>query len=333
MVLRSVKTDRGAARLQGFKLAVTGGTPALQWNSTDYSGLTDNGTGDTSLTFAERFRLAPLLFATPGDDVSSGAYAYQGAATSTSAARVVTANNSGTGIDGTVHGLIYGWDLDVLHNAGWPQRVSVTHMAPRLIPIRLTAPGTMTEGKFQASVSAVDNTSTITFNYPFAVAPTVVAVPDTSGNSVTIVSVSVNQVVLKQYTSAGADGTTGMHIFVLGQDVPNDVFKLRRALKAVQLRPRIVAGVLTNTAGAWSTTNYPDLGTTTDNGTGDVTLTFSKAFHRAPVVLASSTVIGSVAVTSSSTTACRLVAATHAGTATDASIHVLALGFDYVDQQ
>ena len=332
MVLRSVKTDRAGARLQGFRISVSSGTPSLSWNNTDYSSVTDNGSGDTTLAYSEIFRREALSFMTPFEEVGAGAYAYQGAAASASSSRVVTATNAGTLTDGACHGLVYGWDLDMVHSAGWPQRVHVTSIAPRMIPIRLTAPGTMTEGKYQCTVSASTNTSTITFNYPFQVAPTVVAVPDTAGNSVTISSVSVNQIVLKQTNSAGTASTNGMHILVLGQDLPNKVFKLRRALKCVQLKPRIVAGIITNTAGTYSNTNFADLGTVTKNGTGDITATFQKPFKRAPVVIAASAVNGSVAVTSSSTTACRLAAATHAGTATDGTMHVLALGFDYADQ-
>lgn len=332
MVLRSVKTDRAGARLQAFKLSVSGGAPALDWNKGDFGTLVDNATGDTTLPYAEPFRREAITLVTPGESVGAGAYAHLDAAAAATSSRVQTITNAGVAADGPVHGLVYGWDLDMPQSAGWAQRVHVTHMAPRLIPLRLTAPGTLSEGKFQATVSASTNTSTITFNYPFAVAPTVVAVPDVAGNSVVVSSVTVNQVVLKQYNSSGAAATGGMHILVLGQDLPNNVFKLRRALKCVQLKPRIVAGIITSSGGAWATTNYADLGSTTDNGTGDVSLTFAKPFLRAPVVLASSGVAGSVAVTSSSTTGCRLVAATHAGVATDSSIHVLAVGFDYADQ-
>lgn len=335
-MLRTAKTNRVAARLMGLRGTTTTGTPVASWGGGDYSSYTDNGTGDTTCTFVEPFPSGrvPVVVATAGADVdaTNGAFASVSSALVT-AARVVTSANDGTAADGAAHAIVWGWDVADTGRSVMEQRVHCTGLRPRLIPISLSDPSTLVEGKYLCSVTASSNESTIVFNQAFQAAPVVVASADTAGNTVNIVSVTAAQVVITQFDSSGAATTGGVYLWVYGQDCTVDVGKRRRALKVAQIRPRILAGRITVTGGTPAITGFTDLGTVTDNGQGDFTLTFEKAFKRAPVVVAAMSSVGSVAVTASTTSTCRLVCQTNAGAAVDpTTVHVLVCGFDYAGQ-
>lgn len=311
------------------------GTPAFEQGNDDFTSITDNGTGDGSLNLAEPFRRVPVVLALGGSDTSvNGAITAIGTPSAT-APRITSYDATGTGAadDGTVNALIIGWDSDVVHNSYSPEPVVCTNIAPRLIPLVLTAPGTVTEGKHQVSASGASNRTTITFNRPFAAAPIVVGMPDTLGNTLKLVSSSVSQIVIDQFTHADAAATNGMHLWVLGQDEPNRIGKLRRRLKVTQFKPRLIAGIISQSGSVYSATNYSDLGTFVRNGAGDVTITFARAFLRAPVVVAVSDTSASVAVTAVSTTACTIKVSTTSGAGADPStMHIGILGFDAIDQ-
>lgn len=313
------------------------GTPAFEQGNDDFTSITDNGTGDASLVLAEPFRRSAVILGMGGNDIgANGTMCVAGAASAT-APRLLSyaATGAGTITDGTVNSLIIGWDNDTTHNSYAPEPVTCSNIAPRLIPIVLTGPSTATEGKHQITVTAVSNRTTITFLRPFAAAPVVVGVPDTAGNTLKLVSSSVNQIVIDQFTNADVAATNGMHLWVLGQDEPNRIGKLRRRLKVTQFKPRLIAGIISQSATVYSATSYADIGTFVRNAAGDVTITFQRPFLRAPVVIVSAGTTGALAsaVTSSSTTSCTVKVTDAAGTGTDpTTIHIGILGFDAVDQ-
>ena len=71
----------------------------------------------------------------------------------------------------------------------------------------------------------------------------------------------------------------------------------------------------------------------TDNGTGDYTLTFAKPFARPPVVVASSLTAGAVVqIASATATACQLLVTDLSAVALDTDLMVIVQGFDAVDE-
>ena len=76
--------------------------------------------------------------------------------------------------------------------------------------------------------------------------------------------------------------------------------------------------------------------TVNKEGTGDYSITFDSPFVRKPVVVATALHASSklfCTVKSNSTTACRIIVHSDAGTATDPTeIHVMLAGFDTADQ-
>lgn len=328
-MLRTAKTAKLHARTIGAIYTSTSGTPVASQGNDDLSSFTDNGAGDASLNLREPFARTPVVVATAGADVdaTSGAFANV-TAQSASAVRVKTIANDGTATDGAAHVLTYGWDSAQTDNAAWLQAVENTGMSPRLIPISMSDPSTLVEGKYLADVSAVGGVSTITFRKAFQRAPVVIAVSDTAACLVNVVSTAVNKCVVTQFNAGGAAIQAGVQLLALGWDSSNRIGKLRRALKVPQMKPRVIAANITVTAGTPAVTGYNDV-TVTDAGVGDYTLTFAKPFRRKPVVVACHSGSGSAAVTATSTTACTVKCRTDAGAAVDpTTVGVIIVGFD-----
>lgn len=108
-----------------------------------------------------------------------------------------------------------------------------------------------------------------------------------------------------------------------------------REIKGTQRLPRLLAFKLTGTGTAALNEGGSDA-TLTDNGTGDYTLTFTRAFLRAPVVIATPVASAGDVICSLhtiSTSAVRIVAfdGTDGTTAKDAVLHIMVLGWDTAD--
>ena len=105
-----------------------------------------------------------------------------------------------------------------------------------------------------------------------------------------------------------------------------------REIKSTQRLPRQLAFKVTGTGTAAISIGKYDA-TLTDNGTGDYTLTFTKAFARNPVVVAScATATCYAEVKSATTTAVNILTVANDNTATDAVFHVIVQGYDAVDE-
>ena len=332
-MLSTAKSNRVGGRLIGLAYSTTGATVTAIQGIEDGAGGTYNGVGDVTGTLKEPFRRTGLCIVTTNTDVGAGSYA--AAVATASRAEVTTFTNGGVAAEGTVNLFVYGWDNSSTDSCSL-QQVLTTGLAPRLLPFRLSAPGTLAEGSTLMTASAVANTTTLSFLTPFNRKPIVIAIPDTTGNSVTFntqtAANSLKQVSLTQNATGGGAALNGIHGFVLGWDEPNSYGRGRKPLKVAQQKPRILAGKIVVTAGVGSVALYSDLGTLTKNGVGDWTLTFSTAFKRAPVVAAEGAVASSISCTSTSTTACRIVATTPGGVALDTTLDVFILGFDWIDQ-
>lgn len=102
---RSIKGTQRLPRMLAFKVDGTG-TAAIGEGSTDAT-LTDNGTGDYTLTFATPFVRTPVC--TASCETATG-YA-EIAATSTTTVQVKTKKTTdNTALDAKFHLLVLGWD-------------------------------------------------------------------------------------------------------------------------------------------------------------------------------------------------------------------------------
>jgi hypothetical protein len=105
-----------------------------------------------------------------------------------------------------------------------------------------------------------------------------------------------------------------------------------REMMSTQRLVRVLAFKLTGTGTAAIGEGKFD-GTLVDNGTGDYTITFTKAFARAPVVVASSkTAAVIIELTTVSATVINIKSfAVDGTTAKDAVLEIIAMGFDSAD--
>ena len=112
-----------------------------------------------------------------------------------------------------------------------------------------------------------------------------------------------------------------------------------RSIKSQQRLPRMIAVQIAWSGGVPSLINGANEVSLTDNGTGDVTITFAKPFARVPVVNANVVAAAGDAIVclqaQPTASACRLVVfdATDGTTAKDnIPLNVQIIGFDSADQ-
>lgn len=105
-MLREIKGTQRLPRLLVFRVTGTG-TAAIDEGNSDAT-LTDNGTGDYTLTFARPFLRTPVVVV----GVLTSNTIHQISSVSTTAARIKTfAGNDGTTAkDAVIHAMILGWD-------------------------------------------------------------------------------------------------------------------------------------------------------------------------------------------------------------------------------
>lgn len=103
-MLRSVKSPQRMPRLLAFKVDGTG-TASLLVGSKDAT-LTDNGTGDYTLTFAKPFARVPVVVASA---ITAGAVIQIASATVT-ACNIVVTDLSAVALDADLHVLVQGFD-------------------------------------------------------------------------------------------------------------------------------------------------------------------------------------------------------------------------------
>lgn len=107
-----------------------------------------------------------------------------------------------------------------------------------------------------------------------------------------------------------------------------------RELKGTQRMPRVLAFRVNGTGTAAILEGAFD-GTLTDNGTGDYTITFAKAFARKPVVVGTCATDDCYLETldaDNTVSAVHVKTKINADTATDAIFHLMVMGWDVVDQ-
>lgn len=111
---------------------------------------------------------------------------------------------------------------------------------------------------------------------------------------------------------------------------------MKRPVESNQRKMRLLALKLDGTGTASLSGPSSNEATLTDNGTGDYTITFSRAFQQAPVVVATpltddiAVSLKSAATTSAVSLECRSIGACPA--ATDADLEVLIIGSDVAEK-
>lgn len=327
-MLRTVYNPHIAPILRGAKTTVVS-TP---------SASVDIGVGDftVSRTAQGRHALVPVktsnragpVVCTAGADCANGVYCRANATPTVSAWTINAVNTAGTGDDGTIHALGLDWGSPDTTVMQIPQRVLSSAGGARLMGFKVVS-NAITEGKKQATLSVASSVYTFTFTNAFARAPIVVASSvETTSGALRVSAATASGFAITSTTEGGVAGDKDFEVLVLGWDREDAQWGRRYALQVPQLKPRLLAFTVTGTGTAAITYGVGDAALT-DNGTGDWTLTFTKAFKRAPVCVVMGQTGRCCIKSAVSTTAVTVVGFAGDGTtATDQIFHVFCLGFD-----
>lgn len=208
----------------------------------------------------------------------------------------------GSASSATYDGFFYGWDSSDA-NITKAQRVACTMNDARIVWGRVTgSSGAVAFGKGDFKVTrTTTGRYTIEYKRPFSTVPVLqitpistsaTAAPDLPSNSVTRNGYTID---IRLYDESSNAIDMDFYIVAIGQDSRSDSGKNRNPLFNSQRKPRIVAGQVINTGGAWTwaaggSTGGADFSTTiTDNGAGDFTVTLSELYKREPAILVSTT--------------------------------------------
>lgn len=323
------------ALLQAFTFTVASPTVTLGNGKDDVSSSASASAGKVALTIRETgvFKRGPILLCSHGANVAGGGF---GTIDTLPASNVLTAellSEAGAGDNGTGYALALGWRMSNT-NKGVAQLVKATFPRPVLVPMYVSSAGVVLSDLNAGTV--VKNATgdyTVYFRPACSKAMAAVAVPvNATAYSAQIYALTGTSVNVKTFdTSNNAVDTAFVVLVALSKSY--DLHGRGRNNILVPIRKaRLVAGRVTVTAGTPAITIGGATGgidyAVTDNGVGDYTITFNKAFKRAPVVIPCSVGSRVQLKSAASTTAVTFASFNAGGAAADDSFDFIAVGSD-----
>lgn len=346
-MLRTIGNPRIAPRLMGFKGTSDSGSGSLAFSTLDFPTVASAADGQLALTLAQPFSRTPILVGTPSsaDVGASGAVIIPSDPSATTA--TFQTHDGSAGDDGTMYGLVVGWDSyqdDYLDwgRVGAPFPVKGTWISPRMTRLKVTGHATTPAVNIGSShvQSLTRNDAgdyTITFKRAFCSTDVVaVGLPiNTAAAAIHIVSTAVNSVrVLTSESGSGADMV--FYLLVMGTDSLESSGLHRRSVHLPERLSRLHALHVSYSTGTPSLTVGSGEVTLTDTGTGQLTVTYARAFPTGcePIVLANKNTAGNVTLeAAASSTGFQLNFWNGAGAAADpADVHILILGSEDPDE-
>lgn len=331
-MIREVQSETLGLRVMGFKHDLTSGTPTATIGLGDIASTTDNGSGDYTINLKTPFRT------TAGSNVAVCPIANADASgsinmcytNSISAARFLMSG------DAVGHVLMAGVDSLTLDRALPLSNVKTTASRPVLMGFKVTGTGTAVIDIGSNQATLTDNGTgdyTLTFRNAFGRIPVVAGCCGTANLLLRVISATATSVNVKTVNTGGTATDSIFYLFVLGHYKTQEDWGRRTVLHTTQRNPRMLVFNITD-SGTATVSLGAQQGTLTDNGTGDYTITFTKAFRRAPIVAASAFYNGSnnsFATIHSDTdsTRVRVLRMNSTGPAAqDGNVSIWVLGFD-----
>lgn len=334
-MLRTIKHPHLRPYLQGFKWT-TAATPSGTCNigAGDLTSITRNAAGRVSLVHKTPYSRNGIVVCSPSTSYSAGAYGTYNTDGNGTTDVAACLNAAGSAAEGTGYSLHLNWASDLTDSVSPLQGLLNSARSPRLLAFKIASSGSVTIGGRQGTVSKASSVYTITFANAFGRAPIVVAVPEgtSTQKSCKVDSVTAYNCAISTYDASEAAEDNAFHVFVLGWDSSDEQYQMGRVLQTPQLQPRLLGVQIEGSTGTVSLTVGKTVVSSTDNGTGDYTLTFTKAFQRAPVVIASGK-DSRAQIHSATSSACRILTFNATGSAADSDVNVLILGFDSADEK
>lgn len=336
-MLRAIQHSFLRPRVLRLKIDCTSGTPVASVGGEELSSITDNGTGDFTLTFKQAFRRQPLVIATPTDGSSVGSFCHVHTAAAASV-RINIRPTAGAAEDTRCNIVLVGYDSD-MDKRVLRQSLMSTSRNPRMIVGSVSSAGaaTVNGGTFTVSKSST-GVYVVVPRVKFGYAPIVVAsINQTTAGTVSAVSVTAASIEIRTYNAAGTPTDAAFSFLAAGSDAANvPTARVLRVAQEGNVAPRFV--FIECASGNASVAVNSDAASVASGGTGigNITLAAQNAagpaftFKRTPVCLATaeSTSAINAYVSTAATTGCTVRTVNDAGTATASASHVLLFGWD-----
>lgn len=336
-MLRTINSEVLGGRLLGFQ-ATTAASAVNTVQVGSMEGAFTNATADHQLDIALRkaFARTPILVGTPGSNVAAGGAVSVNSDPTVSALSLLSVNGSNSADVGSLNALCLGFDHRELNVAGG-QRFPVysSFRSPRIVSGQIASGTTVAIGTNQVSVaSGGTGVYNVTFLKPFARIPVVVASVKTGaqGSSVNISSITRTGFVASAFDAANTATAIAFNFIAYGSDSPDEISMDRgRAIQTQMRKPRMLGFHISYSGGTPSLSVGGAYGSVVDTATGRVTLNYTKAFAREPLVVVSAEDATSrwASIDTSSASSCLIEVAGSTGTLGDPTdVFVLVLGSD-----
>lgn len=299
----------------------------------DFSAPTRNSAGKATLTKGVASIRPGIVVGSVGASIADGGFFTYDTDPSTASLVGEALGASGSGDDGTFDFLCLDYLNSQTDRAIPFQSLPSSSLGMRWLLFRVAAAGTLVAGSTSASIAVASSVYTLTFRNAFARTPLVFPMAiGAAQKACRVTAKSASAVSIATFSAAEAAEDNDFYCLVVGWDRTADVGGARMAIQCPQRKPRLEAFRVTGSGTAAIALGSTDA-TLVDNGTGDYSLTWTKAFLRAPIVIASGKAGRVQAATAASTTAANIVTFGATGSAADDDFCALVLGFDAVDAQ
>lgn len=296
---------------------------------------TYDAAGTNSLNYVDIAERGSVVIASPGTDVADAGYVALDSTIGTTANTgfdLDSFNASGSADAGTFYGLAVTYRSNVVIRTQ-PRGNDVYNAigSGRLLTFDIDSDGTVNKGISDAT--AVKNSTgnyTLTFAIPFGSNDVIACgtVINAAGGAITIESVNATTVNVKTFDETDSAADLRFHLFVHGQKTNTELGRRYALVGVTQPKTRMVCGLIKNTSGTYSI----ELGTNefslTDNGVGDLTVTWTAPFAQAPQVVGIGGASRCFLASAPTTTSANFNTTNAAYSASESHISFVAIGTD-----
>lgn len=326
-MLRSAKHHHIGGLIRAFKVT-SAVSPTVDVGAGDAPTIAVASTSTLTLTPYRKLIRPGIVLCQAATNIADGGYGIYSSDPSATAIVCRTLGASGSADAGTSFVLALDYSNEFTDRTNPAQSLKNTARSPRLMAFRISAAGAVTIGGTQGTCSVASSVYTITFNRAFGRACMAWVTPvAATQKAARVTSVSASSVTIALFDSSEAAEDNIFDVVVLGWDSDNEQWGMGQSVQVPQLKPRIEAfrvdGVGTANIALGSTD-----ATLVDNGTGDFSLTWTKAFARAPIVVVTGKAGRAQLLSAATTTAVNVGCFDASGVAADDEFCALVVGFD-----
>lgn len=298
-----------------------------------YSASARNSAGKATLTKGYPNVRAGVVIGQAGAAIADGGYFTFNTDPSTGSVVGATVDASGVADDGTFDFMEFSFQNEFTDRTSPLQRVVASSQGMRILAVKISSLAAISIGGTQlATATKASSIYTLTPTNAFARTPLVFATPIATAQKATrVTSKSASSVAIATFSAAEAAQDNDFYALIIGWDRTGDYCRRGAAVQAPFRKPRIEVFRVTGSGTAAIATGSTDA-TLVDNGTGDYSLTWTKAFAREPIVIVSAKAGRAQCKSAASTTGATIVTFDASGAAADDDFCAVVIGSDVADE-